>query len=231
MSPEANNSISRQTAKNVLKEHDRLRPLPGKGTWDAFLKIHANTLWQCDFATKKMWTIRGAVDLHFLVFIHLGTRGCWISPGTVSPDSAWTCQQARNFLMHAENVELPHRFVMRDNDVKYTPAFDAVFSTSNTEVKRNTPASPNLRAHVERFIQTLQVECLDKFVVVNERHLNLINREFQWWYNHERPHSARNHLPPGSQSPPEEWATVNVNDVVCETRLGGALKTYWRRAG
>ena len=71
---------------------------------------------------------------------------------------------------------------------------------------------------------TLQVECLDKFVVVNERHLNLIDREFQWWYNHERPHSARDHLPPGFESPPEEWATVKVDDVVCETRLGGALK-------
>jgi len=83
---------------------------------------------------------------------------------------------------------------------------------------------------VQRFIQSLQVESMYKFVVVNEKHLNLINREFQRWYNYERPHSSRDHLPPGCESPPAEWATVKLNDVVCETRLGGALKSYWRRA-
>jgi hypothetical protein len=36
----------------------------------------------------------------------------------------------------------------------------------------------NLRAHVERFIQTLKVECLDKFVIVAERRLNYDTREW-----------------------------------------------------
>ena len=40
------------------------------------------------------------------------------------------------------------------------------------EIKRTVPLSPNLRAHVERFIQSLKQECLDKFVIVTERHLN-----------------------------------------------------------
>ena len=35
----------------------------GKGTWDEFLWPHAQTLWQCDFATKRMWTFRGFVDV------------------------------------------------------------------------------------------------------------------------------------------------------------------------
>ena len=223
-------SVSRQTVKNILKENG-LEPGPdrGKGTWDEFLKIHAATIWQCDFATKRMWTMRGFVDLYFLVFIHLGTRRCWISPGTEHPESPWCCQQARNFLMHTEDVEVDHRFVMRDNDAKYTKQFDDVFESSETEVKKNTPQSPNLRAHVERFIQTHQIECLDKFVVVSESHLNLINREFQAWYNYERPHAARDHLPPGLESPPQSTATIRLKDVVCETRLGGVLKSYLRR--
>lgn len=42
--------ISRQTVKNILKEHD-LDPGPNRGTgsWEEFLTIHADTLWQCDF--------------------------------------------------------------------------------------------------------------------------------------------------------------------------------------
>lgn len=209
------NRISRQTVKNILKEHD-LDPGPvrGKGSWDEFLKIHADTLWQCDFLSKRMWTLRGFVDLYFLVFLHLGTRRCWISPCTVSPDSAWVSQQARNFQMDAEDLELPDTIVMRDNDAKFSKQFDAVFEECGTKIKRNTPLSPNLRAHVEPFIQTLKVECLDKFVIVAQRHLNYVCRKFAAHYNRERPHAARDHLPPACESQPESTETVCPRDVV-----------------
>ena len=132
--------------------------------------------------------------------------------------------------MHAEDVQLPPKYVMRDNDAKYKLQFNTVFESGDAEIKRNTPASPNLRAHVERFIQTMQVECLDRFVVVSQSHLNLINREFQHWYNHKRPHSARDFLAPGCDTPPQPRDTIRLNEVVCETRLGGVLKSYSRRA-
>ena len=63
-----------------------------------------------------------------------------------------------------------------------------------------------------------------------ERHLNVINREFQAWYNFDRPHSARDFLPPGCESPPAPRDKIRLNDVVCETRLGGVLKSYRCRA-
>ncbi len=132
--------------------------------------------------------------------------------------------------MHAEDVELPPRYVLRDNDSKYTVAFDEVFKSIDAAIVKNTPQSPNLRAHVEWIIQTHQLECLDRFVIVSERHLNLINKEFQNWYNHLRPHSARDYLPPGCKSHPEPRSTIRINDVVCETRLGGVLKSYSRRS-
>lgn len=99
-----------------------------------------------------------------------------------------------------------------------------------SKIKRNTPFSPNLRAHVERFIQTLKVECLDKFVIVAQRHLNYVCREFAIHYNRERPHEARDHLPPACESPPEPVETIRPGDVVCTTRLGGLLRSYSRRA-
>lgn len=160
--------ISRQTVKNILAEAG-LTPEPGdsdnQDSWDALLKRHADTLWQCDFVTKKMWTATGLVDLYLLVFLHLGTRRCWISPCTLHPDSAWVTQQGKNFLMDAEDMGLAPKIVMRDNDTKFTAQFDQVFETSGATIKRNTPVSPNLRAHVERFIQSLKHECLDKFVI------------------------------------------------------------------
>ena len=167
---------------------------------------------------------------YFVVFLHLGTRRCWTSPCTVSPDSAWGSQQAKNFVMVAEDLQLTPKYVMRDNDTKFTAQFDEVIKTSGAEVKRNTPLSPNLLAQVERFIQTLKVECLDKFVIVAERHLNYITREWRLHYNAERPHEARRHLPPGCESPPTAQETIRLKDIVCETRLGGMLKSYSRRA-
>jgi putative transposase len=103
--------VSRQTVKNILIEAGLpVGPTPDSpDSRDAFLKRHAATLWQCDFVSKPVWTAEGLVDLYFLVFLHLGTRRCWISQCTESPRPAWGEQQARNFLMHADDVDLRPR--------------------------------------------------------------------------------------------------------------------------
>jgi len=85
--------ISRQTVKNILKAHGfDPGPIRGAGSWDEFLKIHAATLWQCDFLSKRALTKRGLVDLYLLIFVqsavggsgsprprHTPTRPGWLS--------------------------------------------------------------------------------------------------------------------------------------------------------
>lgn len=83
---------------------------------------------------------------------------------------------------------------------------------------------------MERVIQTLKQEVLDHFVIVAERHLNYLTREISAWYNKERPHSARDHLPPASEKPPDPQVSLKMSEVVCTTRLGRLLKSYSRRA-
>ena len=77
---------------------------------------------------------------------------------------------------------------------------------------------------------TSKQEVLDHFVIVAERHLNYLIREAQAWYNKERPHSARDHLPPACEKRPDPRTTLKMSEVVCTTRLGGLLKSYSRRA-
>jgi putative transposase len=89
-----------------------------------------------------------------------------------------------------------------------------VSRASGVKVQRNTPVSPNLRAHVEWFIQSQKPVFLDKFVIVGERHLNHVNRDWRLQYNRERPHEACGHLPPGMGTQPEANETVRMNDVV-----------------
>jgi len=52
--------ISRQTVVNILKR-EGFDPWPkrGPGTWDELLKRHAETLWQCDFFSKRVLSRHG----------------------------------------------------------------------------------------------------------------------------------------------------------------------------
>jgi putative transposase len=54
--------ISRQTVKNVLVEAG-LGPEPHDhpDTWSEFIKWHPETMWQCDVACKRKWTVKGMV--------------------------------------------------------------------------------------------------------------------------------------------------------------------------
>ena len=48
--------------------------------------------------------------------------------------------------------------------------------------------SPGANAVGERVVRTFRAECLDHLIVINEKHLRAVLREFIRYYNHERPH-------------------------------------------
>jgi putative transposase len=86
--------------------------------------------------------------------------------------------------------------------------------------------SLNLNDHVERFIQTMQVECLDKLIVMGTGHLDHLVRDFIEHYNRKRPHSSIGLRTPADRSPPASGR----GPVRCRTRLGGVLRHYCRVA-
>jgi putative transposase len=89
--------------------------------------------------------------------------------------------------------------------------------------------APNLNAHVERFIQTVQNECLDRFIVMGVEHLDHLIGQFIEHYNTERPHSAIEFRTPGGSRAPLRLADRD-GPVRCRERLGGALRHYYRTA-
>lgn len=236
-------AVSRNTVKNILKENG-LDPGPkrGAGTWDEFLKIHAATLWQCDFFSKKVLTIKGFRDLFVLVFLHVETRRVFISPATYHPNEAWVKEQAEAFLQHAKETSLETKIVMHDRDTKFTASFDAILEAGDLEVKKAAHRSPNTVAFVERFIQTLQQECLDYFIVFGEQHMNHLVSEMVAHYHEERPHQAKDndplvHTPPADEAKKGKRRkkkaspdVVPVTRIECRERLGGLLKHYFRKA-
>jgi putative transposase len=77
-------------------------------TGSDYLKRRAPSLWQFDFACKKKWTVRGLVDVHFLVFIHLESRRIWLSPYTENSTGHWIAKQAHNLAIYIEEEKLPY---------------------------------------------------------------------------------------------------------------------------
>jgi putative transposase len=224
--------ISRQSVKNILVEHG-LDPGPkrGKGTWSEFLKIHADTLWQIDFFSKSAWTLKGPRQIFAMAFIHLATRRVFVTPGTFEPDAGWMEKQARAFLDHAAVERLPCSIVMRDYDGKYSKAFDQVFKDRSVQVKPVGPRAPNLNAFVERWIQSLKHEALNHFIVFGKKHFDYLVAEYVAYYLERRPHQGLdNRLIGASQDDESPPAIVSLDQIRCESRLGGLLKHYSRAA-
>jgi putative transposase len=141
-------------------------------------------------------------------------------------------QQARNVAMHFQEQPVRPRFLLRDNDTKYTKEFDAILELEGVEVKKHTPVSPNLNAVAERFVQTISQECLDHFLVFGEAHLRHLCTEFLAYYHQDRPHQGLGKvLLRGMPEVPAELARVPLSEVSCRERLGGLLKSYSRGAG
>ncbi len=228
-------SVSKTTVANILREAGfDPGPKRGEGTWDEFVNRHASTLWACDFLSVRSVTLAGFVDLYLLFFIHVGTRRVIVSGVTANPNSVWVTQQARNASMAMSELGLPARFLLLDHDTKFAQGFDAVFEAESTEVKRVGPVAPNLNAYAERWVQSLRRECLDQFLILGERHLEYLVREFVEHYNLERPHQARGNVPlPVAQADDAGEPRIlkfPSGEVQCRERLGGLLKHYYRAA-
>ncbi|XHR27675.1 MAG: hypothetical protein ACFUZC_17255 [Chthoniobacteraceae bacterium] len=75
-------------------------------------------------------------------------------------------------------------YLLKDGDTKFTGKFDEIFRSEGIKVKKLPFASPNLNAFVERFVQSIEQECLDQFVVLGERQLEYLVREYEDYTTH-----------------------------------------------
>ncbi len=219
------------TVKNILIAAG-VDPCPERSEkpWADFIKQHAATLWATDFFSKKVWTLKGYVDVFVLFFIHVESRRVVLTGMSTNPDNTWMKQQAKNICMLWDKEKDKPTHMIRDFDSKYTKDFDAILQEENVEVKRVGPMKPNLNAYAERFVQSIKQECLDHFICFGEVHLRYLCSEYVAWYNQERPHQGKGNT---TLSKPRcrKWKeSDSASAVIFTPRLGGLLKHYHRRA-
>ena len=216
--------ISATAIRSVLRRRG-MPPAPQRGglAWPAFLRAQARGVLACDFFAVE--TVRLQV-LHVLFFIELGSRRVFLDGCTERPSAAWAAQQARNVAWDLADAGLRPTVLLRDREATFPPAFDAVFASEGVRVVRTPVRAPRANAVAERWVGTVRRECLDRLIILGERHLRQVLREFVEHYHAARPHRALDLRPPLARERP----VLATGAIVRRDRLSGLIHEYSRRA-
>ena len=85
-----------------------------------------------------------------------------------------------------------------------------------------------MNAFIERWLQSLQVECLDHCIVFGENHFRHLITEYLAHYNRHRPHQSLDNRPLDGHTfeLPVDWTP---DQLECTESLGSVLKSYaWK---
>jgi len=218
--------VSRGTVANVLKENG-IDPAPERGrhtSWKQFLKAHWAGLAAADLFTVEVWSLTGLVRFHVFFVMQLATRRVHIAGVSPDPHGLWMEQLARNLTDPVEGW-LRHRTkLIHDRDPLFTKRFNAILRSTGVKPIILPARSPNLNAHAERFVKSIQSECLDKMIFLGEDHLRITIGQYLIHYHQERNHQGLDN----QLIDPEELTPTG--QIRRRKRLGGMLNYYYREA-
>jgi putative transposase len=176
--------VAPSTVWQILKSAG-IDPAPRRDgpRWAEFLRSQAQGILALDFFTADLLN---GTKVYVLAVIEHGTRRIRILGATEHP----VVQQARNLLMDLEDAGMRVKFALHDRDASFTAAFDAVFQAHGIRVIRSAVQAPRMNSVMERWIGSCRRELLDRTLVWNQRHLMIVLREYEDFYNTHRPHRA-----------------------------------------
>jgi len=216
--------INEETVANILKRYGiPSAPLRKRSVhWRQLMTHYREQILACDFFTVETAFLK---TLSVMVFIELGSRRVHFAGCTAHPYQHWVTQRARQLVWELEERDSGVHFLIHDNDVKFTAAFDAVFQSEHITVIHTPLRAPNANAFVERWVRTVREECLDEVLIINQAHLDGVLRVYIDYYNRARPHRGIEQRTPIPQSIAKADGTVQCRNV-----LGGVVHDYYRDA-
>ena len=218
--------VSRSSVRRILTERG-IEPAPERSIrtpWSKFLKAHWAGIAAADFFTVEVWSRVGLIRYVVFFVLDLPTRKVEIAGIAPIPDGLWMEKMARNLIDDFSGFLRGKRFLIHNQDPLFTRAFCELLQSADVTSVRLPPRSQNLNAHAERLVLSIKSECLNRFVILGERHLRRAIAAYVEHYHRERPHQGLgNRLIEGV---PER----EPGRVVRRERLGGLLNHYYREA-
>ena len=205
--------VSETTVDKYMIRHRK----PPSQTWRTFLDNHLQDIVAIDFFTVPSATFR--ILYVFLVLRH-DRRFVVHFNVTANPSADWTAQQT----VEAFPDDDAPRFLLRDRDSIYGYDFRSRVKNMGIEEVVTAVRSPWQNPYVERIIGTLRRECLNHFIILNERHLRRILHSYLEYYHEHRTHLSLN------RNSPIEREVEQKGEVISIPMVGGLHHRYRRAA-
>ena len=140
---------------------------------------------------------------------------------TRSPSDAWVAQQLREATPYGQAL----KYLIRDNDTKFGSSFARIATTTTIEILKTPYHAPRANTICERFLRSVRQECLDHLLILQEKQLQRVLKEYVAYFNRARPHQGI------AQQIPEQLSSVSSsqdvgNKVIALPVVGGLHHDY-----
>ena len=180
--------------------------------WLSFLRNHREAIAAMDFFTVP--TLTFGVLYCFFVIGH-DRRKILHCNVTLQPNALWIVLQLRE----AWGYDQPYRFLIFDRDAKFSADVVRTVKQNGMQPVRTAFRSPWQNGIAERWVGSVRRELLDHVIVLNQRHLRRLLKEYVRYY-----HEDRTHLGLGKDTPDGRGVATTPmghNKIVSMPRLGG----------
>jgi transposase InsO family protein len=207
--------ISEATVSKYMVRHRK----PPSQSWRTFLANHAKDIVSVDFFTVPTVTFR--VLFVFLVLSNERRRIVHFNV-TDSPSAVWIGQQ----IVEAFPWDTAPKYMIRDRDGKYGDEFVRRMKSLGIKQVLISRQSPWQNPYVERVIGSIRRECLDHVIILSERHLRRVLRDYFGYYHGFRTHlGLEKDCPRSRPVEPPEFGRIRTEPMV-----GGLHHRYFRQA-
>ena len=100
-----------------------------------------------------------------------------------------------------------------------------MFESAGLEIVTLPFEAPNANAVAERWVRAIREECLDRLILINERHVRRVLAEYVGYYSGRRPHQGIDQESPLGLEPVLAEGPICYRNV-----LGGIIRDYYREA-
>jgi len=212
--------IGRTTIREILLKAG-IQPAPerrrGK-SWKSFLKTNWSVMAATDFFTVELLTPICFQRYSVMMVMHLATRRVHLAGIVLEPTGAWVDQIGRGLGGFLNG----QKYLLHDRSPVFTEKFSTILDACGVKTKKLPALSPNLNAHMERWIRGLRDDCLNHLVLMSERALRETLEHYVEHFHHERPHQGMEN----KVISPHFNAAGPVTEIRCRRRLGGLLNYY-----